>query len=327
MLHIHFLYFLLGLVLLVKGSDFFVTASARIAKRFGVSEFVIGLTLVAGGTSIPELASSIVASIEKYSGIIIGNIIGSNIANIGLIIGLSALLAEIKSNKDFLKRDGYMMIFVAILFYILALNGILSKVESIFLLLLYIAYIMFLLKSKPIKQLTKKISLKSLVPKIRKMYYSAFRHGLIKDFLIIAISIFAIIYGAEYIVNEAVWLANYFQIPSNLIALSIIAVGTSLPELGVSLSAVKKGFGDILLGNILGSNIVNILLVLGISAFINPIQINKITLLYTAPFMIFISALLLFFIRSHWKIKRSEGAILLSAYVVFMILIFAYGVF
>ena len=138
------LFFALGLILLVKGSDFLVKSAATLAKKLGVSEFIIGVTLVSLGTSIPELALAIIASIKQQSGLIIGNIVGANIANIGLITGVAATIAIIKTKKEMLKRDGYIMLFAAIIFYIFILNGLISRIEAILLLLLYSAYILFL---------------------------------------------------------------------------------------------------------------------------------------------------------------------------------------
>jgi cation:H+ antiporter len=133
---------ILGLVLLVKGSDFFVQAAAAIAQKLGVSEFVIGLTLVAVGTSIPELASSVAASMQHQSDIVMGNIVGSNIANIGLILGVAATLAVIKTREEMVKRDGYLMLFAALVLYLFMLNGTISRVEAVLFLLLYCAYIL-----------------------------------------------------------------------------------------------------------------------------------------------------------------------------------------
>jgi len=140
---------LAGLVLLVKGSDYFVKAASTIAKKLGVSEFVIGLTLVAVGTSIPELASSVAASLQQASGIVIGNIVGSNIANIALIVGLAATLSPVKTEPEMLRRDGYIMLFAALLFFAFAFNEALSRLEAAIFVLLYVAYVFFLFEEIP----------------------------------------------------------------------------------------------------------------------------------------------------------------------------------
>ena len=148
MLLLHIIYFILALLLLIKGSDYFVKAAAAIAEKFGISEFMIGLTLVAIGTSLPELASSIVAALKNETGLIIGNVIGSNIANIALIIGIAASIASIKTDEQMLIRDGYIMLFATVLFYVFMLTGVLSKFVGILFIILYFAYIIFLFETK-----------------------------------------------------------------------------------------------------------------------------------------------------------------------------------
>src|SRR3989338_2686921 len=144
MVFVNILLFAFGLIILVKGSDFLVKSAASISKKLGISEFVVGLTLVALGTSIPELASAIIASIKMESGLVMGNIVGANIADIGLVTGLAAAISVIRTNKDVLKMDGYIMLFAALVFYIFMLNKIISRIEAILLLFLYFAYILFL---------------------------------------------------------------------------------------------------------------------------------------------------------------------------------------
>ncbi|MBW2965728.1 calcium/sodium antiporter [Candidatus Woesearchaeota archaeon] len=342
---------ILGLILLVKGADYFIKSAASIAKKLGISEFIIGLTLVALGTSIPELASSIVASMKNATGIIIGNVVGSNIANIGLIIGVAATIALIKTKKAMLNRDGYIMLFVTGLFYLFMINGIISRIEAGIFLLLYIGYIIFLIEEKPefeeyhfghflryFLRFQYLITIKSRIfspkdkkkkeipPAQKREMKELFKVGLIKDFLIVIIAGSAVVLGAKYLIESAIFFANLFNIPENMIGLSIIAVGTSLPELMVSISAARKGYGNIAIGNIIGSNITNILLIIGVSGLILPISIIKSTLYYTAPFMIFMSLLLLIFIRSYWSIRRIEGTIFLVLYAVFMTILFVNGI-
>ena len=143
--------------------------------------------------------------------------------------------------------------------------------------------------------------------------------------LITVLSGAAVVFGAKYLVQEAIFFANLLNIPENIIGLSLIAIGTSLPELFISVSAALKGYGNIAVGNIIGSNIANIFLVIGVSGLISPIEIIKSTIYYTAPFMIFMSILLLVFIRSQWKIRRIEGTIFLILYTIFMVLLFTNG--
>ncbi len=321
---------ILGLILLVKGADFFVKAAATIAKKLGISHLVIGLTLVALGTSIPELASSVVASLKNSPGLVIGNVVGSNIANVCLIGGIAAIIANIKTNEKMLKRDGYIMLIVSFLVLIFALNMTITWIESIIFLLLYIAYTTFLFDINP---KTKKkyhwdefiryfFTLRYLIT-IRNMFNNKNkrkqkRPALFKDFLIIIISGAAVIYGAKFFIESAIFFAKLFNVSDTLIGISLVAIGTSLPELAVSVSAAIKGYGNIVIGNIIGSNITNILLILGVSGLIIPITIVKTTLILIIPFMILSSIYLLIFLKSNWEIRRIEGVIFLIVYILFI---------
>jgi len=342
--------FALGLVLLVKGSDFFVEAAATIAKKLGVSEFVIGLTLVAVGTSLPELASSIFAALKAESDIVVGNVVGSNIANIGLIVGIGALLTVIMTRREMLQRDGYIMLFAALLFYLFSFNGVISRFEAMLLLLLYVAYAVFLfeIKSKFSEEDTRAFSeflsyflkfeyfitiKKGLGPffnhkarnraRSEKELTEVPRSGLLRDFAVLLLSGLAVVFGARFLVSEAVFFAEFFDIPKTVIGISLIAVGTSLPELGVTVSAARQGYGNIAIGNVIGSNIANIFLVAGVAALVSPITVVRASIIYNAPFMIFMSVLLLIFIRTGWKITRREGIVFLLLYSLFMISLFS----
>jgi cation:H+ antiporter len=356
MVYVEIILFIVGLVFLVAGSEYFIRAAASIAKKLGISGFIIGLTLVALGTSIPELASSIAAALKNASGIIIGNVIGSNIANIGLIVGVAATIALIKTKKAMVWRDGLIMLFASGLFYVFMINGILSKIEAGILLLLYIAYMAFLIEEqpefeeyhfghflryffrfrylvtirskllspfKPKKDHRKKEKMTSEQKRREKELFKA---GLIKDFLVLAVSGIGVVLGANYLIEAAIFFANLFNVPNTLIGLSLVAIGTSLPELSVTITAARKGYGNIAVGNIIGSNIANIFLVIGVSGLILPLQIIKSTIYYVAPFMIFMSILLLVFIRSQWKIRKIEGTIFLILYAIFMTLLVVNGV-
>ena len=338
--------FVLGLVLLVKGADFFVKSAAAIAQKLGVSGFVIGLTLVALGTSIPELASSVFAALKEESGIVIGNVIGSNIANIGLIVGLGACIATLKTREEMLKRDGYIMLFAALLFYVFIVNGRVSRGEALIFLLLYVAYILFLFECTPKSRddyvfndfiryfvgfrylLTIKNSIgpppskKRRTTKTEEKMTELSETGLIKDFVVLIVSGCAVVLGADCLVNEAIFFAEFFDIPKTVIGISLVAVGTSLPEVGVTLSAARQGYGSIAVGNVIGSNIANVFLVLGVSALIFPLAVIKSTVYYNAPFMIFMSILLLIFIRTDWEIRRIEGIAFLLLYSLFVIVLF-----
>lgn len=334
----HVFLLIVGLFLLIKGSDLFVKSASSIAKKLGVSEFVIGLTLVAVGTSIPELVSSLAASLKQQSDIVIGNIVGSNIANIGLIIGLAAIISVIKTREEMLKRDGYIMLLAALLFYLFSIDGMISRIESMIFILFYVAYIGFLFKEKPkfkgeygfkefITYFLKFEYLNAVVKRVNnkkgristssKMLSS----NIHKDFIILIFSGFAVVIGANYLIIEAVFFADMLNISKTLVGLTLVAVGTSLPELSVSISAARNGYGDIAIANIIGSNIANIFLVLGICGFIFPLSVNHFTLYFVAPFMILMTILLLVFIKSQWELRSIEGVIFLILYGIFLAVI------
>ena len=323
---------IVGLVLLVGGSDKFVESGSGIAKRLGVSDFIIGLTLIAVGTSLPELASSIAAALKGSSGLIVGNLVGSNIANIGLIVGISAFIASIKTNETMLKRDGYIMLFVSIIFTLLTIRGVIDYIGGLVLLIVYFIHVLFLIETQAmIKQ---RFHFKEFVGYLLKFKFigtllnhskrnsgktPVSKKGLANEFIISAMGLAALIYGAKLLIDNALYFSNMFGISETFIGLALIAIGTSLPELAVSLSAIKKGFNEILIGNIIGSNIVNISLVFGISSLIRPVEIEFSSIYYLIPAMLVFSVLFLVFIRNEWKINRKQGAVLLVMYLLFLL--------
>lgn len=348
----HILIFIAGFIFLVKGSEYFVQSAANIAKRIGVSELLIGLTLVSFGTSIPELASSLVAAMENETALVIGNVVGSNIANIGLIIGLSATLYSIKTKPDLLHRDGYIMASISLLFYLLLIDQVVTRIEASVFLLLYFAYVIYLFETQEDEQemyhfrrflvyffgfryaVALKNGARTLWQKIK--HFAHLRNGngngkekplawdwdLTQNITLLVLGGVAVILGAYYVVEEAIFIAEFFQIPHNVIGLTLIALGTSLPEVSVSIVAASKGFGDIAVGNVLGSNIANILLICGTSALISPLEVPEMTLMISAPMMLGMCALLMFFIRTAWRIRRIEGFLLLVSYIACMTIFF-----
>ncbi len=301
-----FLLLVVWLVLLVGGSDFFVKSASRIAKRLGVSELVIGLILVANGTSIPELTVSIFSAIKGHTEIIAGNIVGSNVSDLAWIAGLSVLVyGGMKTNKLILKRDGYMMLFTTILFFLFALTGSIKWYMGIIFLMLYAGYIYFLLKKK---HRGKEHHLKE---------HLKIKDGLIKDIFTFILSCVAIFIGGKYLVGDIIFIAAYFSIPETAIGI-LNAIGTTLPELTVSIIAVRKGMLDLLWGDLIGSNIINILFIVGLSSLIRPVEIIKLSIYFTIPFLLFVTILSLIFMRTKWRVSRFEGGILFLLYIAFI---------
>ena len=339
---IEFLLLIIGLILLLKGSEIFVKAAASIAKRAGVSEFVIGLTLVAIGTSLPEYISAIFASIKGESGLIMGNILGANIANISLIIGISALIAVIKTDEQMLSRDGYFLLAVAVMLFIAVFNGRISRLEGGLFVLLFVAYTIYLFETKPryrgkigfrdfaeyflklgyVHSIKRMISTrKPLSENSMKIKADNDKGSIVKDLLMMVFSGFLIVFGARFLVDNAVYFATSFSLPSNLVGV-LIAVGTTLPELSVSIAAAKKGLGNIIIGNAIGSCLTNTLLVLGTASLINPIQVSALTARFMTPFLIGLVILLLIQIKSDWELRRKEGILFIILYASFLCMLF-----
>jgi cation:H+ antiporter len=347
---------------LVKSSDGFVEAVAKLAKYFGVSEFVIGLTVIAIGTSLPELGASVMAAMAGETELAVGNIIGSNMANIGLILGLSSILVSLKTNREIFRRDCVLLIFITAAFYILSLDGLISFYEGLLLFIFTIAYLLYLFNFKP--QYKHYLKIKSYLEKtygfnrikgpgdIKADLDKAPEIQLSDEFVgkgfdletynniqsrisifrrDIAFQIFRSLFfgiliymSARYLIPSAVNVAESLGVTENVIGATLIAVGTSLPELSVSISAIKKGFGNMLLGNLIGSSIFNISLVGGLSAMVSSITILPMTIAISIPLALLMSFALLVFVRVGWKIDRHEGAILFGIYLVFMYTLLAF---
>ena len=335
---------------LVKSSDKFVEAASRIAKYFGVSEFVIGLTIVAIGTSLPELASSVTASFAGTTELAVGTVIGSNIANIGLLIGLSALAMTIHMSRKAFLRDCSVMVWVASLFYFLSLDGSISRLEGLLLLALLPAYAAMLLRFRPklgknlydlkgyvikmythshrhLRKITDIRKYPQLVSKATSMetYKSKFGEGIAKDVILLAAACFMIYISAKYLVQFAVELALFMGVTNNVIGATLIAVGTSLPELSVSISSIRKGYVNILVGNIVGSNIFNILLVAGTASLIAPLNILASTIFVSLPFMMLMAVALFAYTALDKKLGKLSGAALIGMYSVFVYMIVNIG--
>lgn len=345
--------FVASLGVLVKGSNFMVKSAASIAKKLGVSSFIIGLTLVALGTSIPELASAIAASLNNVTNLVVGNVVGANIANIGLITGIAASVALIKTRKAMLERDGYIMLFVSVLFLVFALNGVIGFMESLAFVLIYVAYVFFLVESNSASEKAKAFRFKEFInyffgfgyvltlrskllgfrkgrkkkklsSEQKKEVKGLFWAGILKDLLVVLASGCAIVFAAKFLVSEAMFFAEYLGISLTLIGVSIVSIGTTLPELAVSVSAARKGYGNIAIGNIIGSNIANIALIGGVAGLIIPLQVSLRAIFFIIPVMIAMAAALLIFIRSDWEIRRAEGIAFLVAYALFLVILFSF---
>lgn len=300
-----------GFLLLIKGADFFVDGSSNIAKVFKIPSIIIGITLVAFGTSAPEAAVSITAGIKNSTDLSISNIIGSNIFNLLVVLGVTALFKDVIIEKEVVKKDYMFSIFSSIL--LLALIGInfflgnsllLNRINGLILLICLIIY------------LTKLI--KGIDPEKKKEIEE--RKFKITDIFLIIIGLVSVIVGGQLTVKAASNIARTFGFSERFIGLTIVAIGTSLPELCTSVVSLIKGENDIALGNVIGSNIFNILFILGASSLIRPIPVNIETLI-DISIMIIMSISMLFLFKD-LKLKRKEGITMITLYIIYFIYIF-----
>ena len=297
--------FVIGLACLIKGSDLFVDGAANAALKIGVSEHIIGITLVAFATSLPELATGVVASIANQSALAFGNVVGSNIANICLVLGFSALIVKITPSEESMRDVIFMNLVVAILVLVI-LDRKIDKFDSILFLIAFAGYFIKLYRSMDVGSAKK-------------------RGKILKEVIMIILGFCGVVFGAWLLVEGAIVISQFFGISMAIIGLTIVAVGTSLPELATSITAALKGKIQISLGNVIGSNIINVLLVLGVAGMINDIDLRNLpdggNTLLTTTFPILIFASLLTFIFARRKITRSQALFLLGIYVVFIYLL------
>lgn len=309
----NYIILIIGFILLIKGADIFVDGASNIAKKFGIPPIVIGLTIVSLGTSAPELAVSLIASLEGSNGITIGNVLGSNIFNTLMVLGITSIIMPIIIKKSTVIKDYIINIIVAIALLILTFGRTLlnkepglTRLAGIILLIGCIFYIIYLLKS------AKDGSNENDSSEEIKVFSSCIK---------IIIGIIGIILGGNFVVNSASNIAYSFGLSDKLVGLTIVAMGTSLPELVTSMIAATKGENDIAIGNVLGSNIFNILLILGVSSSITPIVISS-ALFVDIIFLIVISILLGIFMfkgkNQKSSLGRIEGLILVLIYICYM---------
>ncbi len=322
-----YLYLIAGLLLLIAGGNYLVKGGVAVAKRFKVPTLIIGMTIVAFGTSSPEFIVSLQSALQGHPEMSIGNVVGSNIANIGLILGITALILPMAVNRTSVKIDVPFMIFCSLLFYILAEDSVISRCEGlIFITLLILFTLLSIYKGKkenpveePVKEENKKE--KEL--------------NMISALIMIVASCAALTVGANLLIDSAVSIAKDFGVSERVISVTLVAFGTSIPELATSIMAAIRKENDIAIGNVVGSNIFNILFVIGASALITPIEnFDFAAFSFDFYWMIIFAAILALtvipFERICKKIKnekiysiitRFEGLFIVAAYIVYVFLL------
>ena len=302
----------IGFLFLVMGADLFVDGASSVAKKLKIPAFVIGLTIVAFGTSAPELAVSITAAMKGSNDIAIGNVVGSNLFNTLVVLGLSAALTPIAVEKGMIKRDYPLSIFAAVLLGVLAMDTVffkadamsLGRVDGIILLIAFAGF-MFMTVKAGLEGRTDEEEGGEAMP-------------VFKALICIAIGLAGIVWGGDLSVEGAKEIARFFGLSEAIIGLTIVALGTSLPELVTSAIAAKKGESDIAVGNVIGSNIFNIFLILGVSSTILPMNVSN-TYLYDIGMLVAVMVLTYLPIAKTKKVSRPMGIIMILVYVAYTV--------
>ncbi|MDG1349694.1 MAG: calcium/sodium antiporter [Crocinitomicaceae bacterium] len=298
-----YLLLLLGILLLLVGGDFLVKSAASLATKLKVSPFLIGVTVVSFGTSAPELLVSLKAATQGSTGIAIGNIIGSNVANLALVLGLTALIRPIEIDPKKLRLSWFVMLIASLMFYGFSQDQLLDQIDGWFFISGLLFFLTLSIRYRDSSFTEEEIENK-LKPKLIPLYLILGAAGLY--------------YGSELLVNNAVTIAKSFGISEFIIGISVVALGTSLPELVTSIIAILKGQSSISIGNLIGSNVFNIFAVLGITSIVNPLQADAFLISIDLPVMLGVTLLTGLFLLVSKRLGRLEGAILLGIYLVYI---------
>lgn len=307
---IDLLWILAGLVMILVGSDWLVDGASGIARKFGISEFVIGMTIVGIGTSMPELVSSVISAVGGHGDMAIGNVSGSNICNVLLILGVTALISPIGFTRSNIRKDLPFAIGISLFLLMILYNGFglfggmpgISRMDALYLLLIFVCFMIDSFKSS-------KNGAEEGGDETKPMPMG-------KAILFILLGLAGLVFGGSFFVDHTVSIAQRFHVSEAFISITLMAVGTSLPELATCVVAAMKGKNQLALGNVIGSNIFNVALIIGVSGFISPFQIESISSVDMG--MVLASIIMLWgaaFTFKRYKLDRIEGAIFLLAYV------------
>lgn len=299
----------MGLVVVLKGADWLTDGAVNIASRFGVSQMVIGLTIVAMGTSMPELCVSMVSALKGTPDLAVGNVVGSNTLNTLLIVGCSALVAPIMVKRSSVRRDIPFAVLASLLMLIFCLDGGIDRLDAALLFILFAVFMFVTVKYGKNEGTEAKTTAAPLG----------------KAALLLVVGLVCLILGSNLFVDNASFIASTLGVSDAVIGLTIVAGGTSLPELATSMVSAKKGNSDIAIGNVIGSNVFNILMIIGVTGLVKPMHIKGITSL---DLIVMLASMLLlwFFCRTTYKVKRWEGAVLAISYITYLAWLIAQAV-
>jgi cation:H+ antiporter len=307
-------FFILGIVLLWQGAEFLVKGSSRLAMSFGIRPLIIGLTIVAMGTSSPELAVSLVSALRETKDIALGNIIGSNIANIGLVVSVTALIHPLDIHISTIKREMPFLILSSFALLFLSLDHILSFYDGLILFAGFIFFITYMIRSSAKNRQADATKNGEVNPRnIKKLALNAF-------YVIFGLA--GLVLGSYWMVQSAVVIASALGVSQMVIAITLVAIGTSLPELAISSVAAFKGEVDIAIGNAIGSNVFNTLFVIAIVAMLTPIPVKPELLKFEYVIMLVFTCSALPFMWTQFKLNRKEAGVLLAGYIVFIYFLF-----
>ena len=296
-------FLLLGIVFLLVGGDLLVKSSAALASKLNVSPFLIGITVVSFGTSAPELLVSLNAALQGSTGIAMGNVIGSNIANIALVLGLTILIRPINLESKRYLFSWLIMLVSSVMFYGFSMDGVIDPIDGLFFISGLILFISLSIRYRHSSIVEEEIE-ERLNTRLIPLYFILGAAGLY--------------FGSEFLVANSVIIAKYFGLSEFVIGITIVALGTSLPELVTSVIAILKGQSSISIGNLIGSNIFNVFAVLGITSLVRPLDADASLLISDLPIMLGVTLLLGLFLFISRKLRRIEGVLLISIYLIYL---------
>ena len=303
-----YIIFVVSLAALIYGADIIINQSEKIALRFGISEYIIGATLIAFGTSLPEMAASISASIHGKAELAVSNIIGSNIINITLVIGAVLLLSKkVRPHRDFFAKDSSWALFPVLIFIVITLDGVITQFSGIALLFLMFGYILFLLNHS---EHTSELSIDEDLEEVKKNFNP------LKTVVLLIVGFVTVVYAADFTISSASNIAKSFGVSEWIIGVVLVAFGTSLPELIVSIMAARANKADMAIGNVIGSNMANISVALGSAAIASPIKLDFSKYIFDIATLI-AATLMLVFITANKMYSKPAGISLLILLAIF----------
>jgi cation:H+ antiporter len=319
--------FIAGISGVYFGAEWLVKGSSKLSRDLGIKPIVIGLTVVAFGTSSPELAVSLTASIKGSNDIAIGNIIGSNIANIGLILGISAIVLPLQVERIIMKRELPLMIAISAALYLMAIDKKIGLIDGMILftgIIIFVSYQVYntLNSKRRSDNSTDNADDKTCITENADKQSPAGRKHLLHNILYIVIGLACLLIGSHILVKSAIFIAGKLGVSEMLIGLTVVAFGTSVPEMATSVVSILRKEADICVGNVIGSNIFNILMVIGSVALVRPLNVARETLFFEFPVMLLFSVALIPMIRGSLRVNRLEGCLLTAGYFVFIFLLF-----